>query len=130
MAKTKKVQSTKGDEGNDQDVNGGKGKKLSKNLKGRFTSRFANPPTGEMVIAALKALKNERGVAMATICKYLLENFGGFGAKIAKKRREEIKSFIRKEFDEGNIVMANADEDEGDEAAAINFTKRFNYVEK
>lgn len=130
MAKTKKV---KKDEANVQGVDGGANTSKEKKLSKHFKSRANNPPTGEMVMAALKALKNERGVPMASICKYLWDNYGGFGNKIGKERREEIKDFIKMEYNKGNIVMTNTDKhkdaDAINDAAPINFNKRFNYVD-
>lgn len=98
--------------------------KKAKNVKKRAAD---NPPTGEMVMAALKALKDERGVSMVAIRKYLFDNFGGFGAKIGKQRREEIKEFIIAELKSGKILTTNAGADTTNfEKSVVKFGTRFN----
>lgn len=96
----------------------------------KFKKRSDYPNNGEMVMAALKALKDDDGVSLLTIYKYLFKNFGGFGSKIGKKRREEIREFIVAELKNGKIVTTNAGAD------AVNFEKsvikmgtRFNIAE-
>lgn len=97
-------------------------KPATKPAKRGFKSRVNNPPMGEMVTAALKALKNENGVALISIRKYILANYDGYHGKIGKATQTDVKNALADAFQSGKIIMTN---DKGD---AIKFNMRFNMV--
>lgn len=80
-----------------------------------------------MVVAALKALKEDKGVLLVNIRKYMFKTFGGFGRKISKERRDEIKEFMVAEFEKGRIVMTNGEPSDFIKKFHL-FGSRFNIV--
>lgn len=67
-----------------------------------------------LVTAALKELKNRKGVTLAAIRNHIGQKF-----ELTKKGQTAIKKFLGAAFDEKRIIMVNDDDDE------INYKKRF-----
>jgi len=81
-----------------------------------------HPPASKMVAEALTSLKNRKGHTLAAIRSFIAKNYD---CQVNKRIQVNIKNYIRSEFDAGRIKMVGIAEDDDDEAAEINFTKRF-----
>lgn len=115
MAKTKRT--AKPTEEAKEEVNGRSGAasnderkpNLKTNLKPRGLQKRA--PIRDMVISALKAKASADGVILTSIRSYIANNYNN-KKKLGKNLQENIKEFIKQEFQKGGIVAVNSKEKE------------------